>query len=237
MEGFGRRKRRRHRRVQPMRPPAASRPRRGRYSRPCPHGPRAAARARPEKPVTTLTSRCWARPRAARSIRASVSSSSKPVAGLHLDGRDAFGQQGIQPRQRRCHQQGLARHPRRPDGREDAPAQGGDLGIGRTVEPALELMGAVAREDEMGVAVDQPGRDPSAVEPDPLGGIGIARQLILRSGEGDLPSCPRWHRADHAQVRSGRVECGSWASSHSRSKRMRDAFPDGLPLHTYARGG
>ena len=70
-------------------------------------------------------------------------------------------------------------------------------------------MGAVAREDEMGVAVDQPGRDPAAVEPDPLGGIGIARQLILRPGESDTPLLdPDGTALDHAQVRAGRVECG-----------------------------
>ena len=44
------------------------------------------------------------------------------------------------------------------------PPARGDLLIARAVQPLLELAGAVAGEDEMGVAIDQARRDPGAVQ-------------------------------------------------------------------------
>ena len=88
------------------------------------------------------------------------------VAGLDLDRGDAFGDQRVEARQRLRDELVLARRARRLDRGDDAAAGPRDLLIGRAGEPHLELVGAVAGIDEMGVAVDQAGRDPAAVAVD-----------------------------------------------------------------------
>ena len=60
----------------------------------------------------------------------------------------------------------LARRAQRRDGRDDAAAGARDLLVARAVQAQLELVGAVAGVDEVGVAVDQAGRDPAALAVD-----------------------------------------------------------------------
>src|SRR5690606_17133780 len=69
-------------------------------------------------------------------------------------------------------------------GGDDAAAGAGDLLVGRPVEALLELAGAVAAEDQVGVAVDQAGGDPAAVEAVGFHRV-MHRQVGARTGEGD----------------------------------------------------
>ena len=101
----------------------------------------------------------------------------EPVAGLDLDRGDAFGDQRVEPRQALRDELVLARRARRLHGRDDAAAGARDLLVGRAGEPQLELVRAVARIDEMGVAIDQAGRDPAAVERDALRRVPAGRQI------------------------------------------------------------
>ena len=91
------------------------------------------------------------------------------VAGLDLDRGDAFGDQRVEARQRCAHKLVLARRARRLDRGDDAAAGPRDLLIGGAGKPHLELVGAVAGMDQMGVAVDQARRDPAAFAIDDLG--------------------------------------------------------------------
>ncbi len=80
----------------------------------------------------------------------------------------------------------FACRPRRLHGGDDAAPGAGDLLIGGAGEPQLELMGAVAAENEMGVAVDQAGGDPAALAVDGLVGL-EARRVGGAAGEDDAP--------------------------------------------------
>jgi len=110
------------------------------------------------------------------------------VARLHLDRRDALGDQRVQPRQRLAEQRCLIGLPGRRDGGEDAAALPGDLFVGRTLDPQLELARAVAGVHDMGVAIDQPGSDPAARAIRHLRRAAtLGGQLRLRPGIDDAP--------------------------------------------------
>ena len=85
------------------------------------------------------------------------------VAGFDLDRRDAFGEQRVEPRQRRRHQLLGAGLPGRLHRRDDSTAGLRDLLVAGTGQPLLEFGGAVAAMDKVGMAVDQARRDPAAV--------------------------------------------------------------------------
>ena len=121
----------------------------------------AAAHARRESVVRTAIGRCSPSRRATRE-RLALGVEFEPVAGFDLDRGDAFGDQRVEPAQARREKFVLARRARRAHGRDDAAAGARDLLVARAGEPQLEFVGAIAAVDEMGVAVDQPGRDPAA---------------------------------------------------------------------------
>src|SRR5258705_7115169 len=93
------------------------------------------------------------------------------VARLDLDRGDALGDETIEARQAGVHEFVLGGGPRRLDGRDDAAAGARDLLVGGAGEPQLELVRAVAGIDQMGMAIDQPGRDPTAVPRDTIGWV------------------------------------------------------------------
>ena len=116
------------------------------------------------------------------------------IAGLDLDRGDAFGDQGIEPRQRLRDKLILARRARRLHGRDDAAAGARDLLVACAFEPQFEFMRAVAAIDEMSVAIDQSRRDPAAVEPYRLAGLPTVGKFPFGPDEGD-PAVFRGHRA------------------------------------------
>jgi hypothetical protein len=78
------------------------------------------------------------------------------VAGLDLDGRDALLEVPLQSSDPDRDELFLALGPGRGDGGSDAAAGGRDGEIASTGTAQGELVRAVAREDQMGVRVDEP---------------------------------------------------------------------------------
>ena len=117
------------------------------------------------------------------------------VTALDLDGAHAFGQQGLQARRGGGKQLVLAGLARGLHGADDAAAGARDLLVAGAVEPQRELMRALAAVDEVGVAVDQPGRDQRArtVVARPARQQ-FGRQTIRRAGVDDVPAL----NGDHA---------------------------------------
>ncbi len=69
---------------------------------------------------------------------------------------DAFGDQRVERGAGRLATSSSSRGgARRLHGRDDAAAGPGDLFVGRAGQPQLELVGAVAAKDQVGVAIDQ----------------------------------------------------------------------------------
>ncbi|MCR6497166.1 hypothetical protein LJB71_13660 [Thermomonas sp. S9] len=87
-------------------------------------------------------------------------------------------------RQRLFQQGPLARSAHRAHGRENAAAGACDLRVAGAVEAHVELVRAVAGEHQVGMAVDQAGRQQAALQV--LGVQGIAgRQCVQRADPGD----------------------------------------------------
>ena len=131
------------------------------------------------------------------------------IAGFHLDGRHALGDQVIEAGQGGGDQRVFVRRPGRLDGRHDAAAGARDLLVGGARQPKLELVRPVARIDEMRVAIDQSRRDPAAIELEAALGIEAGRQVGLRPGERDAAIEGRYGAAlDRPDARSpGRQRC------------------------------
>lgn len=107
------------------------------------------------------------------------------VAGLDLDGGHAFGGQRRQPRQALRGEARFAGRTRVAHRRGDAAAGARDVGIGGTLLPLFEFEGAVARVDEMRVAIDEPRRHPGTRAGDGLLGDRVARQRGARPAPGN----------------------------------------------------
>lgn len=124
----------------------------------------------------------------------------QPVPGFDLQRGDAFGQHGVQAGQAGGEQVGFAGGAGGAHGGDDAAAGTGDVGIAHALQALLELTGAVAGIDQVGVAVDQAGADPAPATVDALGRL----QMIGRAGRADMHDAPigRGDDAilDHAQA-------------------------------------
>ena len=84
------------------------------------------------------------------------------VARLDLDGGDPFGEKGPQSIEGERGQAVLVRLPGRLHRRQNAAAAARDLFVGHAFEALLELRGTAPRVHEVGVAVDEPRRDPGS---------------------------------------------------------------------------
>src|SRR5213079_3161597 len=93
--------------------------------------------------------------------------------GFDLDRRYPLADQSVEPRQRAGSELSLAGCPRRRDRRDNAAPRTRDLFVACSLQPQLELVGAVSAEDQMGMTIDQSGRDPPPAAIDPFGGIGV----------------------------------------------------------------
>jgi hypothetical protein len=131
------------------------------------------------------------------------------VAGLDLHRGHAFGHQRVEPGKRARHQPGFVRVARRPHRRYDPATAAGNLLIGCARQPQFEFMRAVAAVNQVGVAIDQPRRDPAALAGHRLrrverGRVGPRPGMDDRAvRRGDAPTL------DHAQpgARQGRQPC------------------------------
>jgi hypothetical protein len=86
------------------------------------------------------------------------------IARLDLDGRDAFGRERLDARERRCVQRVGRRCARRAHGRHDAATGARDVLVARATQALLEFFGAIAGEHEVRVAVDKRRRDPATTK-------------------------------------------------------------------------
>ncbi|MCY1427061.1 hypothetical protein D9M71_428910 [compost metagenome] len=86
------------------------------------------------------------------------------VAGLDLQGGDAITHQRLDPLAGTDEQFIFAGRASCPHGAGNATTLGGDLGIADPLQALLELAAAIATEHRVGVAVDQPRRDPGAAQ-------------------------------------------------------------------------
>ncbi len=128
----------------------------------------------------------------------------EPIAGFDLDCRDALGDERVEPFEGARGELFLARRPGGAHGRENAAAGARNLLIGRAFEAHLELAGAVSPIDEMGMAIDEAGRDPAALTIHNASGARANRERQLRLGARKNDSAlPRRERAlfDHAEAR------------------------------------
>ncbi len=137
------------------------------------------------------------------------------VAGFDFDRGDAAGHQGIEARQGAFDQVVFTGGTGGGDGRKNATAGVGDLFIGGAIEAQLKFVGAIAGEDEVGVTVNQSGRDqPSTKVNDLAGEVGVCASIdnapILRS--------------DHAVFDHG----------VSRLDQQSAIRPDGIALHGFS---
>jgi len=111
------------------------------------------------------------------------------IAGLDLDGGDTFRDQCVEPRQRGFDQSFDGERVGRLHGGDDAAAGTRNLFIGRALEAHLEFARPVAAIDDMRVAIDEAGCDPTSLK---IGDLGILDQLsgqfAFRSGKENAPA-------------------------------------------------
>ena len=142
----------------------------------------------------------------------------EPVARLHFQRRHALGHQRIDARQGGSDQLVLAGGACRLHGRDDAAAGARQLLVGGARQAQLELVRAVAAVDDVGVAVDQAGRDPAAVAVDHVG-RGEGGGLRFRAG------------IDDGAVARGDQPLLDDAEAIARHRREARALPDAITLH------
>ena len=108
-----------------------------------------------------FTSTGWAdaRARAACNIASSLARDVEAVAALDLDHRHASAQKGARARERGRHELVDGRVAHVTHGGADAAACRHDLCLALAPRPARELVGAIAREQEVRVTVDEAGDD------------------------------------------------------------------------------
>ena len=168
----------------------------------------------------------------------------QPVARLRLDGGHAVAEHLVQPSPAVGGQLLLARESGGGDGREDPAAGGQDLEVARAALAEDELALARAREQEVRVRVDEPGRHDPAVgvearEPRERHPVALEACLDLVPGtHGDHPAVPgrddgrlrRTRATDRAPRRAARGRPGrrpagcprrAWRSATRRGSAAR----------------
>lgn len=118
------------------------------------------------------------------------------VAALDLDGGDAFGLEIGDPPAGAVIERVLGRRPGRGHGRADAAPGPRDLLVAGALQAELELIRPVTAMDDMGVAIDEARRDPTAAAAPDLAGQRFrpARRSPRRPTQARRPSStPRRH--------------------------------------------
>ena len=128
-----------------------------------------------------------------------LSAGIETIAGFDLDGGHPFGQQAVEAGQGGGLQRRLTGRAGGAHGGEDAPAGTGNFLIAGTAQALLKLRRTVAAEDQMGVAIDQPGQQPGA------GAVEFLRRRLRQRGQwphpGDAAVIDRHRRIlDHPQL-------------------------------------
>jgi len=109
----------------------------------------------------------------------------EPISRFDLNGGHTLGEQGIEARERCSNQLGLLGRPGRSHRRENAAARARDCLVGGTGKALRMFLGAVAGVNEVGVAVDEAGRDETSFEIGLLVSAPVTWQLGIRPDEHD----------------------------------------------------
>jgi hypothetical protein len=140
------------------------------------------------------------------------------VAGLDLDRGHAFGTHRQQARPAFAGQLFRGGSTGGAHGGDDAAAGTGDLGIADALQALLEFVGAVAGVDQVGVAVDQAGRDPAAFAVDAGGRL----QVGIAAGRADV---------DDAAVGAGQDAIADDTQPFAIEGDQVDVGPEGIDVH------
>ena len=106
------------------------------------------------------------------------------IAGFDFDRADALGDKGVQSPQRRPDELVFACRAGRSDSGKNSTAFASDLFICSTGKPELEFVRPIAAVNEVGVAINQGGRNPATFAIDePLSGARGGRKLLFSAGE------------------------------------------------------
>jgi hypothetical protein len=145
------------------------------------------------------------------------------IAGLDLHGRDSVGEERVEAGERGLDEVLHRSRAGGADGGQDAAAGLGDLLVGGPVQAGLELSRAVAGMDEMGVAVDQRGRDEAAVEAAGLQRAVLGREVGQGAGPEDVVAVQHEggvrDRPGRGGVHGGEMEVGQEHGCHDRQIR------------------
>jgi hypothetical protein len=110
----------------------------------------------------------------------------EPIAGFDFDRADALGDKGVQSPQRRPDELVLACPAGRSDSGKNSTAFASDPFICSAGKPELELMRPIAAVNEVGVAINQGGRNPATFAIDDARAIAPSgRKLVLPTNESD----------------------------------------------------
>src|SRR5690349_14370784 len=104
------------------------------------------------------------------------------VAGFHFDCGDSLSSEAVDARLGILQQLFFACLASLRHGRPDAPASAGDLLVACALQAKLELLRAIAGEDQMRMTIDQARRQPTAgqIVPAPRKAIGSPRQVLAQ---------------------------------------------------------
>ncbi len=123
--------------------------------------------------------------RAGREQHAPLRLEVQPVPRLDLDRRHAFLQQRAQPRLAASNELVDVRGASRAHGVQDAAAFTRDVGVTRAGGAAGEFRGALPGEDDVRVAVDEPGCQPATRKLDRALGSNAGGQILRRTDPRD----------------------------------------------------
>ncbi len=107
------------------------------------------------------------------------------IAGLDFNGGHALGQKARDTGQALAQQFGVAGSAGGAHGGHDAAASAGNVFVGGAIEACFEFVAAVARVDNVGMAVDQAGREPAAAA---VMHLGCRRRLGTCTDPGNAPA-------------------------------------------------
>jgi hypothetical protein len=124
----------------------------------------------------------------------------------------------------------LARGARGLDGRNDAAARAGNFLVARALKAQFELLGPVAAKHQMGMAIDEPRRDPAALAIDAMTRLGPLGQVRHRAGVDDA-ALPRGDRSflDQPEPRQNRRQRGKTGIRPQRIEIVTVGVHRGLP--------
>ncbi len=147
----------------------------------------------------------------------------KAVAGFDFDRGDAVGEQALQTRAGDCDQLCLGGGAGGGHGGQNAPAGFGGVLVADAAQARLELGAAVAGEHQVGVAVDQAGGEPAAIDivVDRRGADQCGRQ-VGAAADPDDAAIARGH---------GAVFDGAVAAQLRHHGGDAAALPDRISLH------